>query len=731
MTKWLTDAIPFLEQSDYEKVVNLYEEIIDNQPQEINNYWYLGLAYLFCNRKEDAKAIWFMPFFELEEKNNHEDLQQSLLKVLIKEAQRQSELKNYQFSLSIREEIKEILPNDVNNLLHLLNLSFFLNQFQEQNIHDWYLIELIRSSKKENIDFNLIYEVLDKVLQFPLGESVQLAEAILVNQDGDGQFIDLIINKAHYMGYNQKFFSYSAGLGELCLKYQPQNLVFLNGIYWYYLFSRQYDESLKIAHAFYNYSKTEAQKVLGSYFILHSTLTEGNWTNFSEMAQRHQYLLTKLPTNAEQVVDKCIRESLIVVSQPLLYLKDKPREKRLIINQVSALFQQISQADYSCPVNFSPNINYSKSRKLKIGYIGSTLRGHSVGWLSRWLMEYHNQENFAIHTYFIGQQGDEVTKKWFIDRVDKSASFDQDINKIITTIEQDEIDILIDLDSFTHNVTAMIMALKPAPIQVAWLGMDTTGIPAIDYFIADPYVLPEDAQEYYQEKIWRLPHTYLSVDGFEIDVPNISRENLDIPASAIIYINIQNALKRHPDIIHAQMKIIKSVSNSYLLIKGNGNQERLKNLFINIAETEGVAQDKLRFLEQTSTEETHRANLKIADVVLDTYPYNGATTTLETLWMEIPLVTRVGEQFAARNSYTFMMNAGITEGIAFSDQEYIEWGIKLGKDENLRKEISWKLKQSKKTSPLWNGKQFTREMEKAYQQMWEIYVKEKEGKEQI
>jgi len=88
--------------------------------------------------------------------------------------------------------------------------------------------------------------------------------------------------------------------------------------------------------------------------------------------------------------------------------------------------------------------------------------------------------------------------------------------------------------------------------------------------------------------------------------------------------------------------------------------------------------------------------LQIADVVLDTSPYNGATTTLETLWMEIPLVTRVGEQFAARNSYTFMMNAGITEGIAWSDEEYIEWGIKLGTDENLRKEISWKLRRSKK-----------------------------------
>jgi len=127
-------------------------------------------------------------------------------------------------------------------------------------------------------------------------------------------------------------------------------------------------------------------------------------------------------------------------------------------------------------------------------------------------------------------------------------------------------------------------------------------------------------------------------------------------------------------------------------------------------------------LPTVTSEEVHRANLGIADVVLDTYPYNGATTTLETLWMCIPLVTRVGQQFAARNSYTMMMNAGVTEGIAWTDEEYVEWGISLGKDAALRQQISWKLRQSRQTSPLWNAQQFTRDMEKAYEQMWEIYL---------
>ncbi|MGF1536862.1 MAG: O-linked N-acetylglucosamine transferase, SPINDLY family protein, partial [Elainellaceae cyanobacterium] len=136
----------------------------------------------------------------------------------------------------------------------------------------------------------------------------------------------------------------------------------------------------------------------------------------------------------------------------------------------------------------------------------------------------------------------------------------------------------------------------------------------------------------------------------------------------------------------------------------------------------GVASDRLRFLTRVREEATHRANLGLADVVLDTYPYNGATTTLETLWVGVPLVTRVGETFSSRNSYTMMRNAGITEGIAWSDEEYVDWGVRLGKDPALRQQVTWKLWRSRQTAPLWNGRQFAREMEQAYREMWARYV---------
>jgi len=355
--------------------------------------------------------------------------------------------------------------------------------------------------------------------------------------------------------------------------------------------------------------------------------------------------------------------------------------------------------------------------------LSNCLRQHSIGWLVRWLLKYHDRNCFEVHLYCPNQSKDWLQQEFILGYGDKFHYLYPPIVNMTNLISQDELDILVDLDSLTCGDTLKCMATKVAPLQITWLGYDASGLPAIDYFIADPYVLPDDAQEYYQEKIWRLPSTYIAVDGFEVGVPNLCREQLDIPQEAIIYFSSQTGYKRHPDNIRLQMRILKAVPNSYFLVKGFGTDiQSVASFFNQLAEEEGVNSSRLRFLPVVAHEAIHRANLTIADVVLDTYPYNGATTTLETLWMGIPMVTRVGEQFAARNSYTMMINAGITEGIAWTEEEYIEWGVRLGKDEALRQQIYWKLRQSRHTSPLWNGEKFAREMEHAYQQMWWKYV---------
>jgi predicted O-linked N-acetylglucosamine transferase (SPINDLY family) len=334
-----------------------------------------------------------------------------------------------------------------------------------------------------------------------------------------------------------------------------------------------------------------------------------------------------------------------------------------------------------------------------------------------------DREQFEVYGYLVGYSStDDFVQQWFINNTHRTYRFEVPNEEVSKQIHEDEIDILIDLDSLTFPSMCEILSTKPAPIQATWLGWDASGLPSIDYFIADPYVLPDNAQDYYTEKIVRLPNTYIAVDGFKVGIPDLRRDRLNIPNDAIIYLVTQNGYKRHLDNVRLQMRIIKEVPNSYLLIKGLGDEESSKSFFENVAEEVGVGCDRLRFLPRTASEEIHRANIAIADVVLDTYPYNGATTTLETLWMCVPLVTRVGQQFAARNSYAFLKNVGVDEGIAWTDDEYIEWGVRLGKDAALRQQVAWKLKASRQTSPLWNAKQFTREMESAFQQMWQRYV---------
>jgi predicted O-linked N-acetylglucosamine transferase (SPINDLY family) len=501
--------------------------------------------------------------------------------------------------------------------------------------------------------------------------------------------------------------------------------------------SGQLLESISIANQFLSKANKIENQLAALYLKIRGFIyTGGNWKQAEKTYRQYKSVLQEaiaIPDNLE------IKELMPVLNAGIFshYFEDSPREYRVIRNAYAKICQDKLQTIYSDRVK---NYNHSRllfdetnstSKKIKVGYISSCLRNHSVGWLVRWPFVHHDRDRFEIHVYSTNKKEDSMQKTieqicepYFHDvSLQPEDEFSQKIPLIANKILEDEIDILIDLDSLTSHINNAVMALKPAPVQITWLGFDASGFPAVDYFIADPYVLPSSASEYYTENIWRLPQTYIAVDGFEVGVPTLRRDRLGIPNDAIVYFSSQTGSKRNPHNVRSQMRILKEVPNSYFLIKGlKTDLNAVKQFFEAMAESEGVDCDRLRFLPNVPWEATHRANLKIADVVLDTYPYNGATTTLETLWMEIPLVTQVGTQFAARNSYSMLTNAGVTEGIAWNEEKYIEWGIRLGKDLSLRQKVVWQLRVAKQTSLLWNAEQFTRNLEQAYEQMWQYYV---------
>jgi predicted O-linked N-acetylglucosamine transferase (SPINDLY family) len=723
---WSPEAEELLINQEYDQLVDFYENLIAENPEEISNYWYLGLAYLFQGREEEAQLTWLMVLNEIENQEEIEILSQELAQILDTEAQRQEDNKNYQIAWLIRVNIREFQPENLTNLISLIWLDATLKYLNSTKLRDWKVMELLLAKRTPKIPEDLMLKALDKVLYIISEESVDFARACLEYSEGSSLIIEAICKVAKRLNLVDKLILYPVDLINICREKQPDDLVLLKILFIFYSDDFQYYEKAReVATEFLTKSNTLTARIFGLRQLLYLYLRNYNWKEGIAISEQYIQAMIQLANEGTSYMEGFISSVIPMLPNQLLYLQDNPRLNRSIFNQFNKNFQTITIRQGILGFQYQDYGNsLTNHRPLRIGYIGHTFRSHSVGWLCRWLINYHDLNNFEIFIYSLTNHTDQLTEEWFIKKTKNFYRYSPDTypENIIQQIRDDLIDILIDVDSITLLSTCEVIIHKPAPIQVTWLGMDASGIPAIDYFIADPYVLPANGQDYYAEKIWRLPHTYLGIDGFEVGTPTVTREDLNIEKDAIVFMNIQGSLKLHPSILRLQLRIVKNVPHSYLLVKGKDDQGFLKQLYQELATEEGVNLNQIRYLQKTPTELEHRANLKIADVVLDTYPYNGATTTLETLWMEVPIVTRVGEQFAARNSYTFMINAGITEGIAWSDEEYIQWGIKLGTDENLRKEISWKLRQSKKTSPLWNGKQFTREMEKAYQQMWKIYV---------
>ncbi|MBS3027685.1 MAG: hypothetical protein HCA25_11525 [Dolichospermum sp. DET50] len=716
--------------------IEQYEQNIIENPREVANYWYLGLVLLLTGKEEEAQITWMTPFLEFGEEESEQWLQE-LTAILLNTAQQQEENSNFKLAWVIRQHIKEFIADDINNLLKIIDLNYELKiQDLEINVNEL-TATLSQLTKPLVFDEKLLVQAIEKVA-LTLADPVnipefinKLLEVLIPNLLSSENIVKLLLEKAdayHYFFYQQM----SVYFAKIALCLATDNLTAINCmnkiISPLQRLGRNYSkDSIDWSHKYLELAQQPIDQIMGNQFLMEAFLTScNNWQKTVQSYQQYKFLLANLVSS--QIQGEGLVQ-MLAVGAFLLYMEDNPGENRLIRNRIAGLCQEFISQKFPEYIStyqkrfLSPRPSLSE-RPLRIGYLSGCFRTHSVGFLAWWLLKYHDRQQFDVRLYSLGDLSEDPQQQAY--KKEFGDSFYQGglpIATVADKINEDEIDILVDLDSLTSYGNCAILALKPAPIQVTWLGYDATGFPGVDYFIADNYVLPESAQDYYTEKIWRLPENYIGIDGFIVGTPTINRESLDIPDDGIIYFSSQTGVKRNPHNIRLQMQIIKQVPHSYFLLKSHrSNHQDLQDFIAPIAEAEGVDFKQLRFLPSADTDMEHRANLAIADIVLDTYPYNGATTTLETLWMGIPLVTRVGEQFAARNSYTMMMNVGVTEGLAWSDQEYVDWGVKLGKDEKLRQEIVWKLKKSRQTSPLWNGKKFARKMENAYQQMWQKYI---------
>ena len=719
------------QEKNYQIAIKLYEKLVSNAPDHQEYYFYLGLNYLLSNHPESALSTWQTLIDREDNFANIEAVTIALSQFLDREANYQIESAQIDKATQIRDCLREVSPYYLANLLSLVLLALNQQKFIPDKITELEIYSLLDSDLFIPLEESQIDNFLISILEnYSDNESVmQLVEQICQSHP---QHYSLISEKLkNIIDKSLNNLAKAMPIMTLGNRLYPNDIDFYINLSTAHIKKNNFSQAVQISQHMYSLAQslnTVAKFMAGNVLISQMLRNPLAWDEAVVLSKEiNEHLRHLIKEDFLQFSARDAAFHMMVIGFYASYFSDSPKQNLLLRSAVREFAtQRILAGNREVIDNYRKRLlirkqSYISERPLRIGYISQYLRRHSVGFLTRWLIKHHNHDNILTYGYLGNGYDQDPIRNWYISQFVK-VDLEPITGTNLEVVINDGIDILIDLDSITAQHAGSLV-FKPAPIQATWLGWDANCLSSIDYFIADPYVLPDYAQEYYTEKIWRLPHTFLAIDGFEVGIPTIRRDLLDIPEDAIVYLSAQNVAKRHPRNIWCQLQILKQVPNSYLLLKSmNADQEAMQNFFLELFDQEGIDRKRLKFLPMTNTEEEHRANMLIADVVLDTYPYNGATHTMETLWMEVPLVTQVGEQFAARNSYSMMINAGITEGIAETDQEYIEWGVRLGIDRELRQQVIAKLRKAKHTAPLWNSRQFARDMETAYQQMWDIYL---------
>ncbi|WRH68332.1 MAG: O-linked N-acetylglucosamine transferase, SPINDLY family protein [Planktothrix sp. GU0601_MAG3] len=568
-------AIKYLETEDYSSAKNYYEERINHQPEIKSYYWYLGLFLLLQGEEVEAQTTWLLAMTDGEPEDVECWTQD--IKQILELAALQLENK-YDSAWLIRQHIREISPDDINNLLNLINLSFQLKTYTGEDLTSWGIIEQLQQGTNQDIDVEYLLKTLDQVLNFdPLHpQSYELSKACIPYVNDPEKYINILLKAAFQIGVVMSQPEQAGNLAELGLYLDENNLELIRQVATFYQDSGNQEKGVGFAKKYYSILENKIDRVFANYLIIRGLIHTGYGQSEEciSLFKHQKYLLDSYLR--EKPNDLTEREVLQLYSASffLPYFQDNLPENLLIRHKIAQVCQRNIENQNSDIIQRNRQ-RYSllkqnyETKPLKIGYVSHCLRTHSVGWLTRWLFQYHNRENFKIYAYLINAQGrvDDL-QNWYVQNSDCAYEFPLYASEqIINTITKDELDIIVDLDSITLNFCCKIMALKLAPIQLSWLGWDASEVPTIDYFIADPYVLPENAQDHYQETIWRLPKTYIAVDGFEISNPSLRREHLNIPSDAIVFLTAQSGYKYNLETAKLQMQIIKSVPNSYFLIK--------------------------------------------------------------------------------------------------------------------------------------------------------------------
>jgi protein O-GlcNAc transferase len=362
------------------------------------------------------------------------------------------------------------------------------------------------------------------------------------------------------------------------------------------------------------------------------------------------------------------------------------------------------------------------TNKITIGYLSNNFRDHPTAQLVCRIFELHDRKKFATHCYSYGKNDGSAYRNRIENGCDKFVDLlDFNAEEAAKQIFSDNVQILVDLNGYTAFSRMDICALKPSPIQVRYLGLaGTTGASFFDYLITDAIVTPDEHAPFYTEKFVFMPHSY-QVNNNRQAVANqsLNRKRLSLPANGFVFGSFVTSYKIDQYLFHTWMNILARVHGSVLwLLKRS--KATLKNLRKE-AVCRGIDPNRLIFAEKLP-KSAHLDRLGLTDLALDTRSVNGAATTSDALWVGVPVLTLQGSHFVSRMSSSILTAIGLPELITYSLKSYEDLAVELATDPARLRTIKDKIEKKRITEPLFDTKRFVRNLENAYEQIWQIYT---------
>jgi len=374
------------------------------------------------------------------------------------------------------------------------------------------------------------------------------------------------------------------------------------------------------------------------------------------------------------------------------------------------------------------------ARRIKIGYVSADLRSHSVAYFIEPILCRHDRTGFEITCYYGADNEDDVTRRFraLADHWVAAARLSDE--QLAARIRADRIDILVDLSGHSAGNRLLVFARKPAPVQLSWVGYPApSGLRHIDHFLTDSLASPhaggadavsaeansaDPAGRARLPSLYRLPRVFTCYrpPAFAPPVQALTvREG-----GGVVLGSFNNAAKISPTVVRLWSRLLQARTKLSLLVKDRRLADpTFRAAFLARFAEHGVGGDRIELVQRSTSDIEHLAQYERLDIALDTYPYCGVTTTCESLWMGVPVVSLAGARFASRMGLTLLSAIGHPEWVAFSEDEYIDRVLALADAAELRAALRVELRSQMQASPLMDEDGITRDVEGAYRAMWQ------------